>query len=122
MNAVSAKRAVVYISTADCFFVEHEVTDAGSAMPDITVYPKKSRQTIEGFGGCFNEKGWEALSVLSQEERREVMRRIFGPNDGLGFSVCRVPIGANDYAIDRYSLNESPLDYEMKNTLYQRSV
>ena len=120
MNAASAKRAVVYISTADSFFVEHKVTDAGSALPDITVFPQKSRQIIEGFGGCFNEKGWEALSVLNQEERKEVIRRIFDPNDGLGFSVCRVPIGANDYAIDRYSLNETPLDYEMKHFSIER--
>jgi glucosylceramidase len=114
MNAPSAARAAVYISTADSFFVEHPVIDAGSVLPDITVYPNESRQIIEGFGGCFNEKGWEALSVLSREERGAVMHRIFNPVDGLGFSICRVPIGANDYALDRYTLNETPLDYEMK--------
>jgi glucosylceramidase len=114
MNELSAGRAALYISTADSFFVEHTVVDAGSSLPDITVYPNKSRQTIDGFGGCFNEKGWEALSVLNEEERRAVMRRLFNPNDGLGFSICRVPIGANDYAIERYSLNETPLDYDMK--------
>jgi len=77
MNARFSAHAAVYISTADSFFVEHPVTDAGSVLPDITVYPNKSLQTIEGFGGCFNEKGWEALSVLSPEERGTVMNRIF---------------------------------------------
>ena len=120
MNAQSAVRAAVYISTADSFFVEHPVTDAGAVLPDITVYPNKSLQTIEGFGGCFNEKGWEALSVLSPEERGTVMHRIFDPVDGLGFSICRVPIGANDYALDRYTLNETPLDYEMKHFSIER--
>jgi glucosylceramidase len=98
MNTPSFVRAAVYISTADSFFVEHPVADGGSALPDITVYPNKSRQTIEGFGGCFNEKGWEALSVLSMEERRAVMNRIFNPVDGLGFSICRVPIGSPIYS------------------------
>ena len=120
MNARSAVRAAVYISTADSFFVEHPVTDAGSAQPDIAVLPDQSRQTIEGFGGCFNEKGWEALAVLSREERLAVMHRIFNPVDGLGFSICRVPIGANDYALDRYTLNETPLDYEMKHFSIER--
>ena len=120
MNALSAARVAVYISTADSFFVEHPAIDAGSTLPDITVYPNKSRQTIEGFGGCFNEKGWEALSVLSREERGAVMHRIFNPVDGLGFSICRVPIGANDYALDRYTLNETPFDYEMKNFSIER--
>ena len=54
MNARFSAHAAVYISTADSFFVEHPVTDAGSVLPDITVYPNKSLQTIEGFGGCFN--------------------------------------------------------------------
>ena len=120
MNGLSAARAAVYISTADSFFVEHPVTDAGLSMPDITVYPNKSLQTIEGFGGCFNEKGWEALSVLSREERGAIMHRIFNPDDGLGFSICRVPIGANDYALDRYTLNETTLDYEMKHFSIER--
>ena len=120
MNTPSAARAAVYISTADSFFIEHPVTDAGLVLPDITVYPKKSRQTIEGFGGCFNERGWEALSVLSREERGAVLQRIFNPVDGLGFSICRVPIGANDYALDRHTLNETPLDYGMKHFSIER--
>ena len=89
-------------------------------MPDITVCADKRRQTIEGFGGCFNEKGWEALSALNRDERLTVMRRIFDRTEGLGFSVCRVPIGANDYAIDRYTLNETPLDYEMAHFSIER--
>jgi glucosylceramidase len=120
MNAPSPARAVVFISTADSFFVEQKPSDAGSGLPDITVYPDKSRQTIEGFGGCFNEKGWEALSVLNREERRTVMQRIFDPAEGLRFTVCRVPVGANDYALDRYTLNETPLDYEMKHFSIER--
>ncbi len=120
MNVKSTARAALYVSTADAFFTEHPVADGGSALPDITVYPDKRRQTIQGFGGCFNEKGWEALAVLSRDERRAVMRRIFDPIEGLGFSVCRVPIGSSDYAVDRYTLNETPLDYEMKHFSIER--
>jgi glucosylceramidase len=120
MTVPSADRATLYVSTSDSFFIEHPVKDAGSGPADITVYPGKTRQTIEGFGGCFNEKGWEALSVLGPEERRSVMRRIFDSNEGLGFTVCRVPIGANDYAVDRYSLNETPDDFEMRHFSIER--
>ena len=119
MKKIKAHPAL-YISTANSFFAEHPVTNAGSVQPDITVYPNAKRQMIEGFGGSFNEKGWEALSVLSEQERQIVMRRIFDPEEGLGFSVCRVPIGANDYAIERYSLNETSNDYEMKHFSIER--
>ena len=33
---------------------------------------------MEGFGGCFNEKGWEALAVLSEAGRAEVLAALFG--------------------------------------------
>ena len=82
--------------------------------------PIKTRQTIEGFGGCFNEKGWQALSVLDDAGRRDVMRRLFDPIEGLGFTVCRVPIGASDYALDRYTLNETPATIEMKHFSIER--
>ena len=33
-------------------------------------------QEIDGFGVCFNELGWVALSRLSEAERTEVLRQI----------------------------------------------
>jgi glucosylceramidase len=107
--------ARAYISFADTLFEERPVPSlAAGATADLTIFPEAGRQTIEGFGGCFNEKGAQALSVLGEAERRRVMRALFAPGEGLGLSVCRVPIGSSDYALDRYSLNESPGDYEMK--------
>lgn len=40
-----------------------------SEIPDsaIIIYPDKKQQTVEGFGGCFNELGWEALNLLNKE-------------------------------------------------------
>jgi glucosylceramidase len=112
--------AVAYISTANSLFEERPVGETTVASPHVSVYPDAILQTIEGFGGAFNEKGWQALSVLDERERRDVMRRLFDPAAGLGFSVCRVPIGANDYALDRYTLNETPGDYEMKHFSIER--
>jgi glucosylceramidase len=113
MNTKTSASAVAYVSTAHSLFDKRSLA-AGSGLPDVSVYPDAVRQTIEGFGGAFNEKGWQALSVLDKEQRREVMRRLFDPAEGLGFSVCRVPIGASDYALDRYTLNETAGDFEMK--------
>lgn len=76
-------------------------------------------QVIDGFGGCFNELGWDALSVLSEEQRDTILNELFGP-DGVRFTFCRLPVGANDYARDWYSLNESPGDFEMKHFSIER--
>jgi len=82
--------------------------------PDFEAFPARRRQAIAGFGGAFNEKGWEILQVLSPEERGQVLKRIFSPGQGLSLDLCRIPIGSSDYALSRYALDETPGDYAME--------
>lgn len=80
---------------------------------DIIIDTTQLKQEVTGFGGAFNEKGWEALSVLTPEEKDAVIAAMFDPVDGAKLSFGRVPIGASDYALSRYTLNETDGDYEM---------
>ncbi|MBT2288790.1 glycosyl hydrolase [Paenibacillus albidus] len=77
-------------------------------------------QTLEGFGGCFNELGFVALRHLSGEERAKVMHDLFHPEGEQRFSICRLPIGASDYALEWYSLNETDGDYAMEHFSIER--
>lgn len=79
----------------------------------------ESYQTIDGFGGCFNELGYIALKKISNDKKEEVFRNLFDPEE-CNFTYCRLPIGANDYAESWYSLNETKGDYEMKNFSIER--
>ncbi len=90
------------------------VTAAKGDSYDVVIDPERKYQRIDGFGGCFNEKGWEALSVLGPEKREEALKALFDPQNGARFNICRVPIGASDYALDRYTLNESKDDFQME--------
>ena len=72
-------------------------------------------QKVDGFGACFNELGWTSLSLLSPEERTEVLTELFAPNTGANFNICRMPVAANDFSTDWYSYNETEGDFEMKN-------
>ncbi len=81
----------------------------------INIDPNKTKQTIEGFGACFNELGWNSLSRLSDAEKASVMKELFAPNYGANFQICRMPLGANDFSIDWYSYNETHEDFEMEN-------
>jgi glucosylceramidase len=81
---------------------------------DVSVDPSRKLQVIEGFGGAFNEQGWAALALLDEAGREAVLRTLFHPNEGLRFNICRTPIGASDYALDRYTLDETPDDYQME--------
>ncbi|SFE15046.1 glucosylceramidase [Paenibacillus algorifonticola] len=77
-------------------------------------------QTVEGFGGCFNELGFAALSHLSEEARAAVMHELFHPEGEQRFSICRLPIGASDYALEWYSLNETDGDVAMEHFSIER--
>lgn len=78
-------------------------------------------QTMYGFGACFNELGWRALGHLDQGARDALFEELFAPEgDGAKFNVCRLPIGASDYAFNWYSLDETPGDYTLEHFSIER--
>lgn len=87
---------------------------AKSKVIDFEVFPDRPKQTLAGYGGALNEKGWVALEVLSETGRQKVIDAVFKPGEGLSLNFGRIPIGANDYALSRYSENETAGDLEMK--------
>ncbi len=84
---------------------------ASAAVVDIT---GKRAQVIDGLGGTFNELGWDALCQLDERQRNEVMRQLFDPAES-NYTYCRMPIGASDFAMNFYSLNDVADDFEMVN-------
>jgi len=83
--------------------------------PDVELLIDKGLQTIEGFGGCFNELGWTSLNELYESDRQSVLKELFAPDFGANFNICRMPVGANDFSLDWYSYDESDGDFDLKN-------
>jgi glucosylceramidase len=82
---------------------------------DVELLVNKRLQTIEGFGACFNELGWTSLSFLSESDRTSIFKELFASNYGANFTICRMPVGANDFSRDWYSYNETEGDFAMNN-------
>jgi glucosylceramidase len=80
----------------------------------IVVDPDATAQHIDGFGGCFNEIGWRALLRLDDVDRGSILKSLFDTKDGLDFNICRVPIGASDFALSPYSLDDVAGDIDLK--------
>ena len=80
---------------------------------DIRISDEKM-QVIDGFGGCFNEMGWDALMTLPETERNKVMENIFSPKEA-NFTINRMPMGASDYGLSFYSFNDVAEDFKMIN-------
>ncbi|KAA8998062.1 glycosyl hydrolase [Affinibrenneria salicis] len=91
----------------------------GSDYRVINIDAEKTRQKFDGFGGAFNEKGWDAISALPEEKKQAIIKSLFS-SDGLNLNIGRIPIGANDFSMDYYSLNDSAGDYAMKNFSIER--
>ncbi len=74
-----------------------------SSTATVTVNDATTYQTWDGFGGAFNELGWSYLTTKALQD--QAMQLLFGL-DGCRFAWGRIPIGASDYAMDRYTLDE----------------
>ena len=116
---VYAGPAVVWISSTSQqpwkSMTAPEIGAANSSTPaEVLIEQATAYQTIDGFGGCFNELGWAALGKASASDRQKVLSDLFG-DDGCAFNLARVPIGASDFALDGYSLDDTPGDLELKN-------
>lgn len=83
--------------------------------PEDLASREDSSQVMQGFGGCFNELGWTSLQALSEQDRESVLHELFDPAAGGRFTYCRMPIGANDFAVEAYSYDETDGDFELRN-------
>ncbi len=90
------------------------VAETRPSPADVMVQTNNPRQTIEGFGACFNELGWTSLSSLGAAERDSILGELFAPGVGAGLTLCRMPIGANDFSRDWYSYDETPGDFDLQ--------
>ena len=96
-----------------------QLTEVASGAADVTINDGAVAQRWDGFGGTFSERSADYLSQLSASDKEMALRLLFGP-DGLRFNRGRIPIGASDYAIDRYTLDETPGDTSMSKFSIER--
>jgi len=100
---------VLVTSAAGAYWKTSTWTE-GTAAATVTVNATNAHQTWDGFGGAFNELGWSYLTTKALQD--QALQLLFG-TDGCHFNWGRIPIGASDYAMDRYTLNENSGDTEM---------
>ena len=113
-GATPAAGAEWYVTTAASPWQRRVAETATGGGADVFVQTDEPRQAIEGFGACFNELGWTSLSALSAGDRDSVLRELFAPGVGANFTLCRMPVGANDFSRDWYSYDEADGDFALE--------
>lgn len=98
----------------DELFVEQSVAQlpkisADAVTATIEIDASQTYQEMDGFGASFTDSAAYLIhQVLDEEQRTEVMSKLFDPQDGIGLSFLRNPMGASDYARTVYSYNDLP--------------
>lgn len=119
VNSIGAQTVIWKCSTPQKVWVDKKINGALSYSKDsadkyIIINSQTKYQIIDGWGGCFNERSWDALSVLTLSQRNGVMHALFDPLNGLKLNYGRTPIGCSDYSSDWYSYDETPGDYDLR--------
>jgi glucosylceramidase len=98
---------------ADLQFADDQPT--GGAIFKINRSVKYQR--IDGFGASIMEAGIITLSTLAADKQEDVLRSLFDPKDGAGYSAMKTPIAGTDFqsAGPWYTYDDTPGDVEMKN-------
>jgi len=113
MGGATVTLPTLVTSTLGAYWkTEGQLTEVTSGTVDVTIDDRAIAQLWTGFGGTFSERSADYLSLLSASDQEAAMKWLFG-RDGLRFNYGRIPIGASDYAIDRYTLDETPDDTTM---------
>lgn len=77
----------------------------------ITIDPTHHFQRITGFGAALTDSSAYLLSRLSPQRQRAAMQELFDPQQGIGLSEIRIPMGASDYTATPPD-NPAPYSYD----------
>lgn len=81
----------------------------------LVLDPAQRYQEMIGFGGALTESSAWVLAQLPAERRREVLRRYYDPEVGIGYTLARTHMNSCDFSLSMWSLDEVPGDYDLLN-------
>ncbi len=81
--------------------------------PALEINGNESLSTFKAWGATFNELGWDALNVLSPEQRETILKQYFSPEGDMRFTLGRFSMNANDYSRSWYSCDEVAGDFKL---------
>lgn len=128
-SVVSVVMLLASVQAADAQTFSHIITTdslrwqtapaiKASAKPTVTATVETDAEnpivTFRRWGTTFNEQDWKALCMLSRDQQDEILSRAFAPDGELGFSMGRISMNANDYALSWYSCSDVRGDFGLK--------
>jgi len=72
-------------------------------------------QEIFGFGGAFTDTVGINLNKLSDATKKTILTQYFSKDDGIGYTIGRVPMASCDFSTREYSYDDTDGDMDLKN-------
>ncbi len=115
---VSSKAGDRLSAKPDLQFAESNVTPGAT----FEINDAVKFQKIDGFGASIMEAGIITLNTLPADKQEEVLRALFDPTEGAGFTAMKTPIAGTDFqsAGPWYTYDDTPGDIELKNFSVER--
>ncbi len=88
---------------SDIVIYEGEQTD----LPNISIDFDDLLQEMEGFGAALTgSSAWLINRQMSAAQRQQLLIDLFHPENGIGISYLRLPMGASDFSLSNYTYND----------------
>jgi len=99
-------------------------TLSDSKKASFRINEKVTYQTIVGFGASFLEAGMMCLNSLDPSDQESLLRALFDPKNGAGFTAMKTVIAGTDFmsAGPWYSYNDTKGDVEMEHFSIARDL
>lgn len=104
----------VWLSTADRRLRLARQPDiemaARDALPnDVLIDTHATYQTMVGFGAAITDSSaWLMQNRMSHVQRNALLRELFGPRPSINMAMTRLTIGASDFSLKHYTLDDMP--------------
>lgn len=81
----------------------------GSAPADVVIDVQTTYQSMVGFGAAMTDSSaWLLQNDLSDTQRSALLHELYGPPPNLNFNMMRLTIGASDFSLKPYTLDDVP--------------
>ena len=106
----------LWLSTADRRLRLAPQPDIGlsaheSLPADVVIDINRKYQSIVGFGAALTDSSaWLLQNKLNYRQRSALLHELFGPPPNLNLNMARLTIGASDFSLQQYTLDDLPAD------------
>lgn len=86
----------------------------------VNLYPAVTFQTMEGFGGAITDAAGYVYSLMSQEQKRQLMESYFSPEQ-MKYGIVRIHMDSCDFSTEMYEAMSDPGDRELRSFSFERT-